>query len=83
MQRIRKEDGTAKIVIRIEKKCQVGEITDTLAKIQEELAEGSVDLIENIPRFDEVHIDKNGDMSTKRKREVAPPTKEEKEAKKK
>lgn len=73
MLRIRKENGTAKIKIIIEKECKAGEVPKVLANIHDEVEEASARLVETIPHFDEVRIDKAGDMSTKRKREVPTP----------
>ena len=67
MQRTRKENGTAKIVIRIEKECQVGDVKKALDQIHGEIKEGSSLIILNIDHFDEVKIDNKGDMATKRK----------------
>ena len=67
MLRIRKEDGTAKIVIRIEKECSVEDVNATFTKTYIEIEEACARMAQNIPHFDEVKIDNNGDMATKRK----------------
>ena len=77
MQRIRKQNGMAQIVVRIEKECPVDEVPTMLDNIHDEIEEASARLVQNIPHFDEVRIDKHGDMSTKKKREIAEPPEKE------
>jgi len=67
MLRIRKEEDVAKIVIRIEKECAIEDVPKTLDTIHDEIEEGSALITSNIPHFDEVKIDNQGDMTTKKK----------------
>ncbi len=73
MLRIRKKDGTATIKIIIEKECPVEATESMMETIIAEIATGFMSMSANIPNFDEVVINKDGDMATKKKREVEEP----------